>query len=127
MLYCPSKGSTITVDDTNSVTVNTTSLPENTWEAQALYHGMVLEAGISYTYKFTVKASEDMTVVAHVQKNYGEYEKYSENRITATGAPKTYSYTFTAGDDCLDASICFDCGFAAGTVEISDVSVIRNG
>ena len=127
MLYNPSKGSVMTVEDIHAVTVNTTALPDNTWEAQALYYGLVLEEGIRYTYSFTISASQDMKVTAHVQKNYGEYEKYSENTITATSVPKTYTYTFTAGSDCNDASICFDCGYGLGTVEITDVSVVRNG
>lgn len=124
-MYNPSGSAELVQNDVNSVTVNTAVLPENTWEAQALYHGMVFKAGASYTYSFTISSSTNTNIQIHVQKNYGEYEQYDNRKIAVTNVPKTYTYTFTADDDCYDASICFDCGFDVGTVEISDVSFVR--
>ncbi len=126
-LYCPDGGSTLTDIGTDYVTVRTDTLPAKTWEAQPFYSNMVLEQGISYTYSFTVKADKAMDMNAHIQKNYGDYEAYTSEVVSVTNAPKTYTFTFTPNSSCYDASLCFDCGYVEGTVEISNVSVIRNG
>lgn len=125
-MYNPSGSAEIIQNDIDAVTVNTAVLPENSWEAQALYHGIVLKAGASYTYSFKISSDVNTSVQIHVQKNYDDYEKYDDHKIEVSSIPKTCTYTFTADSDCIDASICFDCGFNKGIYEISDVSVVRN-
>lgn len=123
-LYNPSGEGVLTVNNVNSVTVDTITVPNEIWENQALYSGMVFDAGKTYTYSFTIKSDTETSVAVHVQQNYGEYTMYSHNTVDVGGVPQTYTYTFTADESCVDASICFDCGASTGTFEISDVSVI---
>ncbi len=122
--YNPADAGTMTINGTDSVTVQTNALPDSPWEVQALYSGMVLEAGKTYTYSFTVQGDVQTTISAHVQQNYGDYTVYSQESAAVQTTARQYSYTFTAGSDCMDASVCFDCGNGVGTVTISDVSVI---
>ncbi|MBQ8298114.1 MAG: CotH kinase family protein [Ruminococcus sp.] len=126
-LYNPSGAAEITQNDIDSITVKTTALPDETWEAQGMYSGMVIEAGRTYTYTFTVKSDADVTIAAHVQKNYDDYSQLDHHVIEAGTTPKTYTYSFTAEEDCYDASLCFDCGYALNTVDIYDVSFIAEG
>lgn len=123
-LYNPGNCGSLTVNDVNSVTIETTSLPDEAWEVQGFYSGMVFDAGKTYTYSFTIKSDTNTSVTAHVQKNFGDYEKYSNNEVSVGTTAKTYTFTFTADDSCIDASLCFDCGSALGTIEISDISII---
>ncbi len=123
-LYNPSGEAVLTENSLNSVTVLTTALPNETWEAQAFYSGMVLSAGVTYTYSFTIKSDTETSVSVHVQKNFDDYAMYSHNTVSVGTEATTYTYTFTADDSCMDASICFDCGASIGTVEISDVSLV---
>lgn len=123
-LYNPGGGGALTVNGIDSVTVETVSLPDEAWENQAFYSGMVFDAGKSYTYSFTIKSDTNTSAAVHVQQNYGEYKTYSHNTIEVGSEEKTYTYTFTADESCTDASICFDCGTSLSTIEITDVSVI---
>lgn len=113
----------MTQNDVNSVTVQTTGLPDNSWENQVFYSGMVFNAGKKYECSYTVKADTEAEMTVHVQQNYGDYTQYAKETVTVNGEEKTYTFSFTANSDCIDASICFDCGGAVGTYEISDVSV----
>ncbi len=123
-IYNPSGESTLTVNDINSVTVNTSALPDDVWEAQPLFNGMVFEAGKTYTYSFKVRSDDSARTRVHVQRNYDDYAMYSCEDIEVGPTAKTYTFSFTADESCIDASICFDCGYDIGTIEISDVSII---
>lgn len=122
-LYDAGGNGSMTQNDVNSVTVQTTGLPDNSWENQVFYSGMVFNAGKKYECSYTVKADTEAEMTVHVQQNYGDYTQYANETVTVNGEEKTYTFSFTANSDCIDASICFDCGGAVGTYEISDVSV----
>lgn len=123
-MYNPSGEASLTVQDMHNVTMDVTALPDERWEAQAHYSGMVLQKGKTYTYSFTIQSDTPVTVAAHIQQNYGEYSQYSEQLIEVGTEAKTYTYSFTMKEDCIDALLCFDCGNAVATVEITDISII---
>jgi len=123
-IYNPSGCGTLTVNDVNNVTVETASLPDDVWEVQGFYSGMVFDAGKTYTCSFTIRSDTNATVGVNVQKNYDTYEGYLGEYVSVGTSAKTYTFTFKADDSCIDASMCFNCGGSIGTYEISDVSVI---
>lgn len=123
-LYDPADNGDLTVNSINSVTVDTYSLPDNPWEVQAFYNGMVLDAGKTYTIRFTIKSDTNSNIDVNVQKNFDDYESYHRENISVGISARTYTFAFKADEQCMNASICFDCGGSAGTIEISDMSII---
>lgn len=124
-LYNPDGESSLTVNDINSVTVETAAVPADPWEVQALYSGMVLTAGNTYTYSFTIRSDTATTVDVHLQKNYDDYAMFSHNAVDVGTSEKTYTYSFTAKESCIDAALCFDCGYDEATIIITDISVMK--
>ncbi len=122
-IYNPNGGSVLTAGaDNKSFTVNTTVMPDNYWESQAFYGGIQLKAGNTYTYEFRASADVPSKIKVCVQQNYGEYISYSEHEINIDSPSSGYKYSFTAPENCANASICFSTGYNTGTVNISDIS-----
>ncbi len=122
-LYNPTGEGSMTVNTTDAVTVETISLPDNNWEVQPHFYGMVFESGKTYTVKFTIRADASSTVRIATQENYGDYNTFLDKTISVSTSAQTYSYTFTMSQDCMDASLCFNCGYNETTYYITDVSV----
>lgn len=114
----------LSVDSVNSITVNTHSISDSSLEVEAFYSGLVLDAGKTYTVSFTVKSDSNSDAVVKLQKNFDYYDIYHQENISIGTTPKTYKFAFKANEQCMDASLCFDCVDSAGTVEISDISII---
>ncbi len=121
--YNPNGDGEMTVNSLNSITVKTVTLPENNWQNQGLFHGMVLESGKTYTIKFTVKSDKAANMRVTLQQNYGSYNQFFQKTINVGTQAQTYTYTATMYEDCTDASICFNCGYSETTYYITDVSV----
>ncbi|MBQ8298125.1 MAG: CotH kinase family protein, partial [Ruminococcus sp.] len=126
-LYNPTGSAELTEYYDYTVGVETVTLPDNTWEAQAIYSSVALEAGKSYTYTFTAEADVESKLACMVQQNFGEYSKFHWAEVTVGEDRQTYSFTFTPAEDCADASICFDCGYDVGTFYILDAMLVCNG
>ena len=90
-------------------------------EVQPFYSGIVLDAGKNYTLSFTAKSDTNRDISVNVWTDKDEI--ITENASVGTSAKK-FTYTFTADEQCMDASIFFICGGDAGTIEISDISLI---
>lgn len=126
-LYHTVDDAVLTVNNSDSITVSVPTVPENCWEAQPVYGGLTLENGRKYTLSYTLQSDAVSQVRAHIQQNYSPYLQYEEFNVTSTPAAETYTYTFTANEDCENASLCFDCGFNTGTYTISDISLVCEG
>lgn len=119
--YNPDGKSTLDVIDANNLVFDVTVLPEYTYDVQAGYGGISIKAGETYTYSFTVQSTAKTQIKAKIQQNYESYVNYS-NVFAETGSEAaTYTVTFTAEEDCPDAKISFNCGYAVGTYNISDI------
>lgn len=121
--YSPNNNSIMTVDSPNSVTIQTVTLPDEGWQNQALFCKMVLESGKTYQIKFTIKADKAANVKVSLQQNYGDYSKFLDKTVNVGTSEQTYTYNVTLSQDCIDASLCFSCGYSAATYTITDVSV----
>ncbi|MBR3760506.1 MAG: CotH kinase family protein [Ruminococcus sp.] len=117
-LFDPAGYGEFTVNAPDSITVK-----KNTdgGEVQPFYSGIVLDAGKNYTLSFTAKSDTNRDISVNVWTDKDEI--ITENASVGTSAKK-FTYTFTADEQCMDASIFFICGGDAGTIEISDISLI---
>lgn len=122
-MYNPTGEGILTAHDANNITVETVTLPDNNWEVQALYDGLVLQKGKTYTYSFTVESDKATDIRVQVQQNYGDYLSYDGHLISADTTAGDYTYEFTPTENCYDASICFNCGYTESTVNISNISI----
>lgn len=126
MYYNPTGSSEINVTSADRFVIDVTVLPDNTYDAQAYYGGIELKKGETYTYCFTVESTAETQLKAKVQQNYGEYVNYSNVFADIGAEPATYTVTFTAEEDCSDARISFNCGYAEGTVTVSNIMLVHH-
>ncbi len=117
-LFDPAGYGEFTVNAPDSITVKKNT---NGGEVQPFYSGIVLDAGKNYTLSFTAKSDTNRDISVNVWTDEGDI--ITENASVGTTAKK-FTYTFTADEQCMDASIFFICGGDAGTIEISDISLI---
>ncbi|MBQ8181949.1 MAG: CotH kinase family protein [Ruminococcus sp.] len=122
--YDPAGNGKLTVNAHNNITVETFDLPDERWEVQPFYNGMVLDAGKTYTLSFTINGNIKTDIDVNIQENFGDYKKIAGEKISVGTSAETHTITFKADEQCMDTSICFNCGGAVGTIEISDISMI---
>ena len=120
-IYTPYNNASFIVDDPNNITVETET---NTGEVYVNYSGMVLDAGKTYTLSFKVKSDVSRNMNVYVQKSSESNERLLKDTISLETTEKEYSYTFKADESCINAAISLGGAGYAGTVEISDISLI---
>ncbi|MBQ8687280.1 MAG: CotH kinase family protein [Ruminococcus sp.] len=126
LYYNPTGESALTVTDANHIVIDVTTLPDNTYDAQANCGGFSIQAGETYTYSFTVESTAETQLKAKIQQNSGSYTNYSNLFPEIGPEASTWTVTFTATEDCSDARISFNCGYAVGTYTISDIICVQH-
>lgn len=122
MLYDASGiGASLNITDANTLSVNVPALPANTYDMQIYYTGLRLAAGKTYTYSVLLESDAETQIKAKVEQNYGDYANYHESYPETSPIISAHSSTFTAAEDCTDAKLCMNLGYATGTYKISDI------
>ncbi len=111
----------LNVTDANNLSVNVNTLPTNTYDIQLSYTGLALKAGKTYTYSVLIESDAETQIKAKIEQNYGDYVNYHEAFPETGPVISAHSVTFTASEDCTDAKLCMNLGYATGTYKISDI------
>jgi len=114
---------TLTASDDGVLKVNVTSTSVNTWGVQPLFTPVTLERGKKYCFTYTVRGDSNGQISAFVQRNAEPYDTFVWNKENVGTSDKTFTYTFTAKEDCNILKAGFDCGYGTGTYYISNVSL----
>lgn len=122
--YSSSGASSFTSDSATAFTFDVTSLPDNTYDMQAYYGGLSLEAGKTYTYSFTIESTVAASLKAKIQQNFPDYLNYSNVFPEFGTEPEIVTVTFTADESCSDVRIGFNCGYAETLLKVSEIIVV---
>ena len=115
---------TFTVADQAAHIQVTTANATTPWEVQWIQNDIPLIKGHTYQFSFDASASTSMPVVANVGLNQDPWTRYTTQNVTAGATKSTYTKTFTMSIDDPAARISFDLGKAAGTVHLSNISLV---
>jgi hypothetical protein len=114
---------TLTASDDGVLKVNVTATSVNAWGVQPLFTPVTLERGKRYCFTYTVRGDSNGQISAFVQRNAEPYDTFVWNKENVGTSDKTFTYTFTAKEDCNILKAGFDCGYGTGTYYISNVSL----
>ena len=97
------------------------------WEAQIVVSGFMVEKGEEYELSFDYKCSATLPIAFDIQQNYGYYSSYFSKSVNSSGEFQHYQAAFTASESDNNCALAFSLGGATfnGTeVTINNMSLI---